>query len=345
MTSRSSTDSLDATWRWDAQGGRLRINTKDAAYRDLAGDWSLSGVSVLLEGISRGRLSRALEADAGRVNCQLTLSNGRRVKLVGTFTEPGQAAGFLVQDEADEADRNEPGPDLEPVYQPIIDLSDGRVVGFEALARWSGEGVAHGDRLEDAALASNMLIQAAETLSDWHRDPAHSRLFVQVNLTGRDLAQGGVPDLVEALVQGHRLPHGVLKIELTEQAALRDASAAREVALQIKAAGAGVILDDFGSGHSSFAWLADIPADGLKIDPDLTRRLGETRTDTILEAITLLARRLGMTSTAEGVESRADAAKLRALGFDYAQGFAFARPMKRDAASTFLKGQARPDIA
>lgn len=345
MNDSSSADTTSVTWRWNSESRRLRIDTKDAVYRDLAGDWSLSGVSVLLEGMSRGRLTRALDAGMGRVNCQLTLSNGRRVKLVGAFNEPGHAAGVLLQDEDGDMEQAEPGPDLQPVYQPIIDLSDGRVVGFEALARWSGDGFERGDRLEDAALASNMLIQAAETLADWRQTPAQSHLFVHVNLTGRDLAQGGVPDLVEALVQGHNLPNGALKIELTEQAALRDASAAREVALQIKQAGAGVILDDFGSGHSSFAWLADIPADGLKIDPDLTRRLGETRTDTILEAITLLGRRLGMTSTAEGVESRADAARLRALGFDYVQGFAFARPMKRDAAATFLTNQARPDIA
>lgn len=342
MSDNPQADPLETSWLWEPEAGRLRIETNDPMYRDLSGDWSLDGVSVLFEGISRGRLSRALAAGEGDVNCQLTLANGRHVKLVGMFTDAGRAAGLLLTDHIVLREPQAPGPDLKPVYQPIINLSNGRVAGFEALARWSGD-AAHGDRLEDEALASNMLLQAAEALAEWRRQPGYEDLFVQVNLTGRDLARGGIPDLIEALVQGHKFPRGVLKVELTEQAALRDAKAARDVALQIKDAGGSVILDDFGSGHSSFAWLADIPADGLKIDPDLTQRLGEPRTDTILEAVTLLSRRLGMTCTAEGVESREDASRLRMLGFDYVQGFAFARPMPDKAAASFLDAQARPE--
>ena len=96
------------------------------------------------------------------------------------------------------------------------------------------------------------------------------------------------------------------------------------------------MLDDFGSGHSSFSWLADLPADGLKIDPALTRRIGEPRTDAILGAVSNLAHSLGMTITGEGVEADWQLEALRRLGFDYAQGFAFSRPMLREAASERL---------
>ena len=108
--------------------------------------------------------------------------------------------------------------------------------------------------------------------------------------------------------------------------------------MALKAVGAGLVLDDFGTGHSSFAWLADLPADSLKIDHGLTCRLGQLRIDTILTTITLLASRLGMTSTAEGIENKDDAVKLRGLGFDHVQGFAFARPMSAEAAAAFLVG-------
>ena len=182
-----------------------------------------------------------------------------------------------------------------------------------------------------------MLIRAANELANWREQTRRSDLFVHVNLTGRDLAGGEVAGLIEALVSGHKLYNQSLRIELTEQAALRDFDEAIKVTRSIKTAGAGLVLDDFGSGHSSFLWLADMPADSLKIDPELTRRVGDNRTNIILEAVTLLASRLKMTVTGEGVENKADAAKLRALGFHYVQGYAFGRPMLADVALDFLK--------
>ena len=160
---------------------------------------------------------------------------------------------------------------------------------------------------------------------------------VEAFYLGSLLEAGDVtPALVEALMQGYDLPEKALRIELTEQAALRDETDALAAVMALKAVGAGLVLDDFGTGHSSFAWLADFPADSLKIDHGLTRRLGQHRTDTILGTLTLLAARLGMTTTAEGVEHKDDAARLRSLGFDYAQGFAFARPMEEANAIAFL---------
>ena len=121
---------------------------------------------------------------------------------------------------------------------------------------------------------------------------------------------------------------------------MRDTEKVLETVNAIKSAGAALVLDDFGSGHSSFAWLADMQADALKIDPDLTRRIGDPRTEHILEAITLLASRLNMSVTAEGVEDKAMIAKLRQLHFTHVQGFAFSRPLQKEAALDFLKAEA-----
>lgn len=145
--------------------------------------------------------------------------------------------------------------------------------------------------------------------------------------------------LVDALVTGHGFEPGQLRIELTEQAALRDMGEAVRVAHALKTAGAGVILDDFGSGHSSFSWLAALPADGLKIDPELTRQLGNAKVNVILETVTLLASRLKMSATAEGIEDLDQIGLLRNLGFHYAQGFAFSRPINANEALTLLRSK------
>lgn len=332
-----------ASWQWSAKSARLKIDAPIGEFYDLTGDWSLNGMSVMLEGFSRARLNRALSAQSGDVSCGLTLLNGRKVRLVGAFQAPDFASGSLIRDERRALLSTDPGPELQPAYQPIISVSDGAIVGFEALARWTRDPDGLEDRLEDAALATNMLINAAEAVADWRMRAGYSNLFIHVNLTGRDLARGDAPSLIETLVQNHRLPIGTLKVELTEQAALRDPQQALKTAVAIKKAGAGLVLDDFGSGHSSLAWLADMPADGLKIDAEFISRLGDTRADTILEAITLMARRLGMTTTAEGVETLESAGRLRALGFDYVQGFAFARPMPRASVVDYLTDYARPE--
>lgn len=330
------------SWIWRPVTGRLEIDAPSGTpLAELGGSWSIDALEKMLEGLSRGRLRRVFEPGDGPVRCPLRLSNGQDVHLVGMFVSEAEARGMLLTGEdfpeIDPADLR-PGPDLVPVYQPIISLRDGRVVGFEALARWNGTDLtAPPSRWEDQALAFNMLIRSAETLAELRREARRDDLFMHVNLTARDLIRSNIPALIDALMSGHKLPERALRIELTEQAALRDGAKTLSAAMALKAVGAGLVLDDFGTGHSSFAWLADLPFDSLKIDHGLTARLGEARTDTVLSTITLLAQRLGMSTTAEGVEKREDGGRLRALGFDHAQGFAFARPMDAESALKFLK--------
>jgi EAL domain-containing protein (putative c-di-GMP-specific phosphodiesterase class I) len=255
---------------------------------------------------------------------------------MGVFDAEGFASGVLCAVPSTGHKVARPGPVLRPVFQPIISLHTGRTAGFEALARWTKGTDAS---FEDPALASNMLIHAAQALAVWHKATGRTDLFVQVNLTARDLATRDVANLIGELISGYGLPEGVIRVELTEQAALRDMDKALETVKAIKAAGATLVLDDFGSGHSSFAWLADMPADALKIDPSLTQRIGDPRTEHILEAITLLASRLHMSATAEGVEDKAMVGKLRQLGFTYVQGFAFSKPLEETRALKFLRAE------
>ena len=331
---------LIGQWHWDGDKGRLAVQTEPAgAFRDLAGEWNVDAFGVQLDGLSRSRLGRTLAGAAGEVSCAIGLSDGRRVQLAGALDAEGNGQGQLYCEGSRAQGLARPGPLLLPAYQPIISLRTGRTAGFEALARWSGDAAGADGSFEDPALATNMLIHATQSLAEWHGATGRRDLFVQVNLTARDLAEGAIADLIETLLQGYDLPQGSLKVELTEQAALRNKDEALEAVHAIKKAGAALVLDDFGSGHSSFAWLADMPADALKIDATLTARLGDERTEHILEAITLLAGRLGMVTTAEGVEDKAVVHRLRALGFTHVQGFAFSKPMDKDEALVFLHAE------
>ncbi|WP_084396008.1 EAL domain-containing protein [Henriciella aquimarina] len=331
-------------WWWDPDSRRLRIEPdRQASLDEIGGVWTLDSLGVVLDGLSRSRLARMFDmahAPNQEVACALGLSTGRAVRLVGAFGQNGRASGRLFRAPGPELSQQAgPGPDLDAVFQPIVSLVTGHVAGFEALARWDGESPEDhsGDpSMDEGALAQNMLIRASEALATWCRARPERSIFVNVNLTGRDLASDDLPNLVEALISSHGFEPGQLRIELTEQAALRDAGEAIRVARALKEVGAGVVLDDFGSGHSSFSWLAALPADGLKIDPELTRQIEERKVRVILETVTLLASRLGMSATAEGIEDLKQISLLRSLGFHYAQGFAFSHPVSAAQALNLL---------
>lgn len=332
-------------WRWDSDALKLIISVEaSSGFEGLNGAWTLSSIGHVLDGLSRRRLYDLLTDVPGReaaALCQLRLADGRTVRLVGSYEAGGGARGVLMRDIETSIDgRDDPGPDIDPVFQPILALESGEIAGFEALARWQdGKGQLSSpmDRLQDAGLASVMLVRACEALSGWQKTCANRLLFVNVNVTAQDLSKEGLPGLVKDLVEGHGFEPGQLRVELTEQAPLRDEDAALTAAKALKAAGAGLILDDFGSGHSSFAWLEALPADGLKVDSELIARLSSERMQAILASVTALAAQLGMSATAEGVERLEDVALIRRLGFGYAQGFAFARPLSGPDALALLK--------
>lgn len=329
-------------WKWSVYDQQLTLEiSSEGLFSQLDGVWTLPAFNLLLDGLSSRRLTEALNESDQSVVCELKLADGQAIRFVGGFLDPQFAGGIvLTTGQRRGSDPEVPGPALVPVYQPIYSLNTQQIVGFEALARWpeNDRAVGSGDdqRFDDKALASNMLILAADALRSWRSLKMPSGLFMQVNLTSRDLVDSSLVDLVSALIAGHDLDPGVLKLELTEQAALRDSEQAMATANALREAGASLVLDDFGSGHSSFLWLADLQADSLKVDADLVARVHNPRMQTILELICLLARRLGMKATAEGVEDVAILPILRRLGFDYAQGYALGHPLTEAETYTLL---------
>ncbi len=243
---------------------------------------------------------------------------------------------FFVGGQVEEALRD---GRLRPVYQPIIDLATGEVVADEALARIV---TAEGKLLE-----AHEFIEAASQLQLIHRidyqiitqtiryctnlmDQGRGRLhFVNVST---DLLRH--PELVERLVEQARRcceqspgAEKPLIIEITERELLGDAAQARRILTPFLDFGLRLAIDDFGSGYSSFQYLADLPVAFLKLEGDLVRRAPrEPRVRAIIHGIQDTARTLGLTTLAESVEDADTMAVMKEIGVNWAQGFHFARP-------------------
>jgi len=338
LTAETTTISARAAlWSWSAADGVLSIRADPASdLSRLDGRWSLNTLLEQFDGLARVRIATPIrQGRAGDpIDIRATLVDGRGVHFFGAFHDVGLARGLIVQ--ADARDRRRPdNSNVEAVFHPIRRLETVEVAGFEALARFRAPDgqlvgpdtlVAMGADTDWAAIAPVMLAQAADALA---RLRSQGRdVFMQVNLSAAEIARPLLVEEVAAIIRDAGLPHGALRVELTEQAALRDFEGALGALAAFRAAGAGIVLDDFGAGHSSFAWLAEIPADGVKLDPKLCRMILQPRACRIVTALTGLIRSLGMTVTAEGVEDRLVADELHAIGCDFVQGYAYDLPLR-----------------
>jgi diguanylate cyclase (GGDEF)-like protein/PAS domain S-box-containing protein len=226
-----------------------------------------------------------------------------------------------------------------PVYQPLVLLATGRVVGFEALARWQDPDfglLAPASFIPVAEetglivpLGLHMLREACLQAKRWNEAfPAIAPLSMSVNVSARQLAR---PDIVSAfgrVLAETGLAPELLQLEITESATMRDPEAAIERLAALRDLGLSVSLDDFGTGYASLAQLHRFPLNSLKVDRSFVAGMGPDARDTqILHAIVSLAHNLGLAVTAEGVETVEQRRRLRTLRCEHAQGFHFARPM------------------
>ena len=237
---------------------------------------------------------------------------------------------------ADEIRAGIDGGQLENYYQPKVDLATGKVVGMESLVRWANpsHGLVYPDQFvataEEAGLIGEMtysiLHQALRQIHIW-RD-AGLDLRVAVNVSVEDLVSLDFPDVVGRALRDTGVPHTSLVLEVTENRLMTHPLAALEILTRLRLKRIGLSIDDFGTGHSSLAQLRDIPFDELKVDQGFVHGAhsdGSRRA--ILEASLGMARQLGITSVAEGVEDQADWDFMRKTGCDLAQGYFIARPM------------------
>ena len=222
-------------------------------------------------------------------------------------------------------------------YQPVVDLAACRVVGAEALLRWRHPElglVPPGDfipLLEETGMIDEVglwvLNTACREARSWH-DAGLVGLKMAVNLSARQLRDPALSTMIVRTLERHRLAPEALELELTETAAMSDASHIRQLFGDLRALGVSVAIDDFGAGYSSLSYLKNLPFSKLKIDREFTTHVDERRDSrAICTALIELCRGLDIAVLAEGVETREEVETLRNLGCAMFQGFFFARPM------------------
>src|SRR5215204_4493283 len=235
-------------------------------------------------------------------------------------------------------------------YQPKVELARGRVVGVEALARWTDPVLGQVGPstfvplAERTGLAEPLTSLALEIAAADCRRWQEQGCFVPVavNVSARVLVDPRLPDLVEDHRRAFGLADDAIEIEITESTLMGDHVQAREALSRLRAIGIRASIDDFGTGYSSLSYLRELPVHALKIDRSfITDLIDEPDSEAIVRSIIELARNLGLETVAEGVEDERVCERLTGLGCDYVQGFAIARPMPADAMLRWLLSSAR----
>ncbi|MDX6729142.1 MAG: hypothetical protein QOK49_3947, partial [Baekduia sp.] len=183
-----------------------------------------------------------------------------------------------------------------------------------------------------------VLTEACRRLARWASDPAIDLPYVSVNLSGRQVADPDLPEVVAEALRRTGAPADRLVLEVTESVLMSEASSPAAVLQRLKALGVRLVLDDFGTGYSSLNYLKRFPIDGLKVDRSFVAGIAEGAEDRhILAAIVRMAEGLRLDVVAEGVETLEQARWVRSLGCDAAQGYLFAPPAPAGALEPLLR--------
>ncbi len=223
-------------------------------------------------------------------------------------------------------------------YQPKFSLPDARLVGAEALLRWSRPGLGAVSPGEFIPLAEEcglirplglwVFRQACRQLRRW-LDLGLTPPRVAVNLSPRQLSDPQLPGVLQELLEELGVPAALLELEITESCVMADPEQSIATLWRLKEMGLGLALDDFGTGHSSLSLLQRLPVDCLKIDRSFIAGLpGEERLEALVRAIVALARALELRTVAEGVENEEQLERVTRLGCDEVQGFIWGRPLQ-----------------
>ncbi len=221
-------------------------------------------------------------------------------------------------------------------YQPLVDIATGDIQSVEALIRWQSperglvgpvEFIRHAEEFGlIGSLGRWVMEAAAKQAVQWQAKGLNMR--ISINVSARQLADPNVANHFGEICDSVGLKPGLLDVELTESCFIEDEGRVRSLMEQFRKLGARIYLDDFGTGYSSLAQLARLPFDVIKLDRSFVTSVdSDTNAQALVSSVFTLAKALGFSVVAEGVETDAQAAFLRQAGIDRAQGYLYAKPM------------------
>jgi diguanylate cyclase (GGDEF)-like protein len=238
--------------------------------------------------------------------------------------------------------------ELRVLFQPVIQTATGQIAGFEALCRWTDRDGHAIEPREFVAIADEtglilplgrfVLAEACRQLATWRTHPRGKKLWVSVNVSGRQIADPGFVQVVTEQLYETRLDPRGLRLEVAESSMMDDPEATRRVLGRLyDEHSVSARIDDFGLGASSLRQLHRFPGDAVKMDRSfVVPMLEDDAAHDIVKAIVALAHNLGMEVIAEGVETQEHLDRLKLLGCEYAQGFYIAGPLDAGAATALL---------
>lgn len=238
---------------------------------------------------------------------------------------------------------------LEVVFQPVVELTNGRAVGYETLVRWQHPErgvILPGEFIQTAEesglifpLGERVLRLACAQMARWRqlRAPLDD-LFISVNLSARQLVQGNVAEGIHCCLEEHGLEGRHLVVEVTEKGLMAESGPMASALNDLLASGVRLALDDFGSGHSSLGMLQRFPFEQVKLDRRFVHGLGrEKGAEELVAGLLALCRWRDMTTVAEGVENELQGLHLTRLGCRLAQGNYFSPPLSAKAAEAHVQ--------
>jgi diguanylate cyclase (GGDEF)-like protein/excisionase family DNA binding protein len=303
-----------------------------------------ASVGIALDRGDAGMTAVDLLRNADTAMYEAKLNKPGRLAMFEPAMHARQVARLELEGELSEAlARNQ----FRLVYQPIVALATGRIVGAEALLRWDRDNGAPIEPTEFVALAEQtgdiieigrwVLTEASRQARRWQRDLDLPGFAISVNTSARELGEAGFVEQVAAIVAEADLVADHLTLEITEGVMLADETRAITMLRALRQAGIHVVVDDFGTGYSSLSYLHRLPVDGLKIDRSFVAGLGPGRERTAIVAATLsFAQALGLRVTAEGVETADQLRRLHELGCGQVQGYLLSRPLAPEAMTALL---------
>ncbi len=238
-------------------------------------------------------------------------------------------------------------------FQPIVELSSMKLVGFESLIRWNHptRGLVPPGEFISISEETNLIIpmtlwmlrDSCEKLVKWqNKSPLNKGLFLSVNLSGKHFAHKDMVNQIDRILVDTGIDPFTLKLEITESAVMENAESAIKMLKELKKLGVQLSIDDFGTGYSSLSYLHRFPIDTLKIDRSFVSTMEDgSENGEIVRTVISLAKTLGMNVVAEGIETVHQLHQLRVLNCEYGQGYLFSRPVPLEDAEMMIDDKTR----